>query len=85
MNDTNPDPVVVGRYTTEFEAVLVKNMLAEAGVPVQVVGAMTAGFRAETPGFVKVMVPGSFEEQALELLIAYTSEHNEQDDEQDDE
>lgn len=74
MSNEHRDPVVVARYTTEFEAMLAKNMLSEAGVPVQVVGAMTAGFRAETPGIVKLIVPGDFEEQALILLIEHTKE-----------
>lgn len=74
MSTDHNEPVTIGRFPTEFEAVLVKNMLSEAGIPVQVVGAMTAGFRAETPGVVKVMVPGSFEEQALKLVIEYTDQ-----------
>lgn len=77
MSDTQPDqhadPVVVGIYDTEFEAALIKNMLSEAGIPAQMVGAMTAGFRAETPGKVKVLVPGSLGEQAR-ALIAEESE-----------
>ncbi len=77
MSKEHNEPVTVGRYPTEFEAMLTKNMLAEAGIPAQVVGAMTAGFRAETPGFVKVMVPGEFEEQALKLLIEQTNEAQE--------
>lgn len=81
MSDTHADPVEVGKYTTEFEASLTKNMLNEAGIPAQLVGAFTAGFRAETPGLVKVIVPASFEEQALELLIEHTNAI--EDDEQD--
>lgn len=69
MSNEHPDPVVVGRYETEFEGMLIKNMLTEAGIPSEVVGGMTAGFRAETPGMVKVMVPGEYAERALELLI----------------
>ena len=69
MSNQHAEPVVVGTYETEFEAALNKNMLNEAGIPAQLVGAMTAGFRAETPGKVKVLVPGSFAERALELLI----------------
>lgn len=73
-SNEHSDPVVVAKYPTEFEAMLSKNMLAEAGIPVEVVGAMTAGFRAETPGIVKVLVPGEFAEKALELLIEFTHE-----------
>lgn len=82
MSDTNKghnEPVVVARYPTEFEAVLTKNMLTESGIPAQVVGAMTAGFRAETPGVVKVLVPGDFAERALELLIDFTQEMDDSD------
>jgi hypothetical protein len=70
MKDKHPDPVVVGEYPTEFEASLVKNMLSMEGVPSELVGAMTAGFRAETPGMVKVLVPGSFAELAREIVAA---------------
>jgi len=74
------DPVVVARYTTEFEAILSKNMLMEADIPCQVVGGMTAGFRAETPGIVKVLVPASFEEAALKLLLEQGAHELEQKD-----
>jgi len=74
QNNKHADPVVIAKYTTEFEAMLSKNMLVEAGIPAQVVGAMTAGFRAETPGIVKVLVPGDCEEQALKLLIEFTDQ-----------
>ncbi|MDF1810481.1 MAG: hypothetical protein P1U42_12395 [Phycisphaerales bacterium] len=75
------DPVVVARYTTEFEAILTKNMFIEADIPCQVVGGMTAGFRAETPGIVKVLVPASFEEAALKLLLEQGEHELEQKDE----
>ncbi|MBL4810635.1 MAG: DUF2007 domain-containing protein [Phycisphaerales bacterium] len=64
----HPDPVVVARYPTEFEASLVRNMLVEAGIPSQTAGGMTAGFRAETPGMVQVLVPGEFAEVAREMI-----------------
>ncbi len=68
MKDNHPDPVVVGKYPTEFEAALVRNMLVEAGIPSQTAGGMTAGFRAETPGMVQVLVPGEFAEVAREMI-----------------
>lgn len=80
MNEKHQDPVVVGEYPTEFEASLVKNMLSMEGVPSELVGAMTAGFRAETPGMVKVLVPGSFAELAREIIAA--QEEGSQDDEE---
>lgn len=74
MSQTHDEPVVIGRYTTEFEAILAKNMLSEAGIPAQVLGGITAGFRAESLGMVKLMVPSNFEERALELMIKHTNE-----------
>jgi hypothetical protein len=73
MSNEHPDPVVVARYPTEFEASLTRNMLNEAGIPSQLVGSMTAGFRAETPGMVDVLVPGQFAEEA-KLLIEEQAE-----------
>jgi len=74
MSDEHADPVVVARYPTEFEASLARNMLVEAGIPSQVVGAMTAGFRAETPGMVDVLVPGAYEEEARELIEEFAEQ-----------
>ena len=71
MSDTHPEPAVVAVYATEFEASLTKNMLMQEGIPCELVGAMTAGFRAEAPGEVKVLVPANYEEQALRLLIEH--------------
>ncbi len=68
MSKDHAEPVVVARYSTEFEASLTRNMLQEAGIPSQLVGGMTAGFRAETPGMVDVLVPGRFAEEA-KLMI----------------
>lgn len=60
-------------------------MFAEAGIPCELVGAMTSGFRAEAPGEVKVLVPAAFEEQALMLLIERAKEMAGRDDEAGDE
>ncbi len=65
----HPDPVVVAKYPTEFEAALVKNMLVEAGIPSELFGAMTAGFRAETPGMVSVLVPGDLADRARAMIV----------------
>lgn len=68
MSKNHPDPVVIAKYSTEFEASLVRNMLVDAGIPSQVAGGITAGFRAETPGIVQVLVPGAFAEEARLLI-----------------
>ncbi|MBO6513823.1 MAG: DUF2007 domain-containing protein [Phycisphaerales bacterium] len=68
MSSKHQEPVVIGRYPTEFEASLIRNLLVEEGIPSQVVGGMTAGFRAETPGMVEVLVPGDRAEEARLIL-----------------
>lgn len=68
MSAEHGKPVVVGRYPTEFEASLIRNMLVEEGIPSQVVGGMTAGSRAETPGMVDVLVPGDRAEEARLII-----------------
>ncbi len=68
MSDKHADPVVVGEYPSEFEASIIRNMLTEEGIPAQVSGGTVAGFRAEVPGMVRVIVPAGFEERARKLL-----------------
>lgn len=84
-SDQHPEPVIIGKYPTEFEAALVKNMLAEVGIPSELVGAFTAGFRAETPGMVQVMVPGQFADEAKAMLNEFNEQADKQTDEQSDE
>jgi len=74
MSKEHPDPVVVGRYPTEFEAAIIKNMLVDAGIPSEIAGGMTAGFRAETPGMVQVLVPGDRAEEALAMIADQESQ-----------
>ncbi len=83
MTDEHADPVVVARFPTEFEASLTRNMLVEAGIPSQLVGTMTAGFRAETPGMVDVLVPGAFEEEARLLIEEFAEQAGEAGDDED--
>lgn len=70
MSNEHPDPVVVGRFPTEFEAALIRNMLELEGILCEIVGAITAGFRAETPGMVQLLVPGEYAEHALQLVAS---------------
>lgn len=79
MSSEHPEPVVVGEYPSEFEAMIVKNMLTEAGITCQVMGGTLAGFRAEAPAMVRVLVPEADQERALELLIEHDKERLERD------
>ncbi|MEZ6241638.1 MAG: DUF2007 domain-containing protein [Phycisphaerales bacterium] len=56
---TKPDPnapVEVGEFRSELEASFVVQQLEEAGIKAWTTGALTAGMRAEAPGFVRVYV-----------------------------
>lgn len=61
-------PVVLARYPTEFEAALVRGILLNAGIPCEIAGIHTAGFRAEAPGMVDVLVPADREAEARALI-----------------
>jgi len=61
-------PVEVGEFRTELEASFVVQALAEAGIKAWTTGALTAGMRAEAPGFVKVLVRASDAAAAREAL-----------------
>lgn len=61
-------PVVLARYPTEFEAALVRGILLNAGIPCEIAGIHTAGFRAEAPGMVDVLVPANREAEARSLI-----------------
>ena len=65
------EPKVVAEYVSEFEANIVRNMLRSEGIPCEVSGGALAGFRAEAPNMVRLLVPAGFEEQALKLLIEH--------------
>jgi len=53
---------------TEFEATLVVTRLAEQGIQAEAVGGYTAGFRAEAPGDIKILVRAGNMEKAQQIL-----------------
>lgn len=67
QDDPN-EPVVVGEFENELAANLVVTRLEDAGIPSWVTGQLTAGFRAEAPGRVRVLVRAVDAERALEAL-----------------
>ncbi len=69
MSNPEPnDPVIVGEFESELEANFIVSRLADAGIPAWVTGQLTAGFRAEAPGRVRVLVRTSDAERAREAL-----------------
>lgn len=56
MADDPNQPVVLTTVTTEAQAQLIVAALEERGVESETTGGFTAGFRAEAPGVVRVLV-----------------------------
>ncbi len=74
---TTPDrgspPVVIAEFPHEFTATLAKQALEAAGIACQITGIHTAGFRAEAPGMVRVLVPASREAEARAVMEDFHS------------
>lgn len=64
-------PVVVAEFPHEFTATLATQALEAAGIPCQMTGIHTAGFRAEAPGMVRVLVPASREAEARAIMADF--------------
>jgi len=61
-------PVTLISTPTELEAQVIAGALVNRGLPAKAVGGFTAGFKAEAPGEVQVLVPGERLEEAMRLL-----------------
>ena len=56
MNTDQDNPVALGSFANELEAAAAVTALQALGVEAHVMGGYTAGFRAEAPGNVQVVV-----------------------------
>lgn len=63
-------PVTIAQYPSELEAGFVRSLLEASGIECRLVGGATAGFRAETPGMVRVLVHARDAERARELIAS---------------
>jgi len=70
----HPEPVVLAQYQSEIAATFDLNTLREAGIRCELVGAESAGFRAESPGYVRLMVPAQDADRARAILEASAEE-----------
>lgn len=59
-------------FAGEIEATLIANELKNLGIPAEASGTLTAGFRAEAPGSVKVLVRDQDLDEAKRILEDYT-------------
>jgi len=69
--------VTLAFFFSEVEAKLLSNALNQEGIHSEVAGLLTASFRAEAPGRVKVLVREQDLERAKELLDDYTKSKQE--------
>ncbi len=70
MSDSN-DPVLLTEVPTEADAILLRDALAEHGVRVAYNGAAIAGFRAEAPAMVRLLVAEEDYERARVLMAEH--------------
>ncbi|MFI4882368.1 MAG: putative signal transducing protein [Phycisphaerales bacterium JB064] len=78
-NQDHPEPVIIGEYQTEIQATFAANMLRESGIRCELVGAASSGFKAESPGYVRILVSESDAPRARVLLEEYDAEQAEDD------
>lgn len=71
MHEDDDSIVTLAFFPSEIEATMIADELKRAGVQAEPAGLLTAGFRAEAPGKVKVLVHGRDLEQAKALLDEY--------------
>jgi hypothetical protein len=63
--------VVLARASSEWQASLLVEVLRERGIDAEVSGALTSQFRAEAPGYARVIVPSDQLEAAEAALAAH--------------
>jgi hypothetical protein len=68
MSDQSSSPCVLTSAANEIEAAGVAAALAQYGIEAQVIGGFTAGFKAEAPGSVQILVRQSDLDEAKRAL-----------------
>lgn len=68
MPDDPNQPTLLTVVPTEPQAVMIVAGLEDENIPAWIMGALTSGFRAATPGQVQVLVRQSDVERAREIL-----------------
>lgn len=64
------NPIVLTTVMSEAEAAILVAQLEDHGIPAQISGGLTGGFRAEAPGSVKILV----HEENMERAKAFLAE-----------
>ncbi|MGB0767724.1 MAG: putative signal transducing protein [Phycisphaeraceae bacterium] len=71
MQESDDSVVTLAFFPSEVEATMIADELKREGIQAEPAGILTAGFRAEAPGRVKVLVHKSDLEKAKALLDDY--------------
>ena len=71
MHEDDESVVTLAFFPSEIEATMIADELKREGIQAEAAGFLTAGFRAEAPGKVKVLVHQKDLEQAKALLDEY--------------
>ncbi len=71
MSDESDELVVLQSVPSEAQANLIAAALERAGIEAALEGALTAAFRAEAPGEVKIIVRKNDLQKAKEALESY--------------
>ncbi|MEM6506377.1 MAG: DUF2007 domain-containing protein [Planctomycetota bacterium] len=77
MQESDDNIVTLAFFATEVEATMAADELKREGIQAEPAGLLTAGFRAEAPGRVKVLVHERDLEQAKALLDEYLHSRDE--------
>ena len=79
MDDQSSSPGLLLSVATEAEAVSIVTALAEYGIEALMAGGVTAGFKAEAPGSVQILVRSADLEQAQQALAEIEKEEGDVD------
>ena len=71
MQESDDAVVTLAFFPSEIEATMIADELKREGIQAEPAGLLTAGFRAEAPGKVKVLVHQSDLPRAKQLLDEY--------------
>jgi len=70
------ETVVLAIVPTELEAELILEALEERSIPAEMAGQLTAGFRAEAPGGVRILVGAEDAARGLAALREFQKEQS---------
>ena len=79
MADQSSSPCLLLSVVTEAEAVSIVTALAEYGIEALTAGGVTAGFKAEAPGSVQILVRSADLEKAQQALAEIRKEEGDVD------